>query len=326
MLYVRNDSDDPWYNLALEEYLLKNQRIKDIVLLLWQNRPSVIIGQYQNTIEEINSDFVDKNQIQVVRRITGGGAVYHDRGNLNYSFIIPDVDDEINFKKFTQPLIEAMASMGVKAELTGRNDILVDGKKFSGNAQFYYQSRLLHHGTILFDSNLDFVQNALCVKPGKIESKSIKSVRSRVTNLKPYLKKDMDVLEFKQALLDFFVSHHNVNEYVLTEQDTTAVNRLVEEKYSTWAWTYEQSPACNIVRSAYFSCGYIEFHFQVERNVIQTADIRGDFFSRRDIGDFLDLFVGKPFEREILYKLLQTVDITMYLGEVSAIEILNVIY
>ena len=154
MIYIRNDSNDPFYNLAFEEYFFKSETIEDAVLLLWQNGPSVIIGRYQNTIEEINEDFIDENNINVVRRNTGGGAVYHDYGNLNYSFIVPSEEKKIDFETFTKPVIDALKEMGIEAALAGRNDLVVEGKKFSGNAQYTYNGRLLHHGTLLFDADL----------------------------------------------------------------------------------------------------------------------------------------------------------------------------
>ncbi|MEA4826228.1 MAG: lipoate--protein ligase [Clostridium sp.] len=325
MFYVKNNQTDPRYNLALEEFLLKDESIQEPILLLWQNSPTVVIGLYQNTLEEINSDFVRENNVNVVRRITGGGAVYHDLGNLNYSFIAMGVDEEINFKKFTKPLLEALKYMGINAELTGRNDLLVDGKKFSGNAQYYYQHRLLHHGTILYDSNLEDVQKALKVKPGKIESKGIKSVRGRVTNLKPYISEDMTVTEFKQYLLNYFIKTYGIKEYVLSEEDSKAVENLVKTKYLTWDWTYASSPNCNVTRGAFFKCGYIEFRFQVEHNVICETYVNGDFFSLCDMKEFLDKFKGIRYERESIEQFLNSVELTKYFGEITAEEIVNVI-
>ena len=171
MIYIRNDSNDPHFNLAFEEYVFSNICSDDTILLLWQNEPSVIVGKHQNTIEEINIDYIN-----VVRRITGGGAVYHDLGNLNYSFLIPDVKADIDFMTFTRPLTDALKSLGINAVQTGRNDVTVDGMKISGNAQFYKDGILLHHGTILFDSDLENVKDTLKVKAGKIESKGIKNI------------------------------------------------------------------------------------------------------------------------------------------------------
>ena len=189
MLFVDNKGiTDPRMNLAIEEYILRHLDINQTYLLFYINEPSIIIGKNQNTLEEINTDFVEKNGIHVVRRLSGGGAVYHDLGNLNFSFITKDDGESFhNFKKFTEPVIRALRSMGVPAELSGRNDILVQGRKISGNAQFATKGRMFSHGTLMFDSNIDNVVAALNVKKDKIESKGIKSIRSRVANIAEFL-------------------------------------------------------------------------------------------------------------------------------------------
>ena len=188
MIYIENTCTDPAYNLAFEEYVFTQMRFDEPVLLLWRNAQAVIVGRYQNTLEEIDEQYVKEHGIRVVRRDTGGGAVYHDLGNLNYSFIIPEVDRmKVDFRTFTAPVVKALQAAGIHAEQSGRNDILADGKKFSGNAQHFSRGRLLHHGTLMFDVDMETVAAALRVKPGKFRSKATKSVRSRVTNLKPLL-------------------------------------------------------------------------------------------------------------------------------------------
>ena len=194
MLYIRNETTNPFYNLAMEEYLF-NLNDKTDYLLLWRNEPTIVIGKHQNTIEEINSDYVREKQIHIVRRITGGGAVYHDLGNLNYSLIIKsDYEGGYDFRKFTLPIVKALERLNIKAEQSGRNDITIDGKKFSGNAQFVSKGKLLHHGTLLFDSEMEELAKALKVSKDKIESKGIKSVRSRVTNIKEFLQDDIGII------------------------------------------------------------------------------------------------------------------------------------
>ena len=200
MFYIKNSCNNPYYNLAFEEYVFYNIAPEEEILVLWQNEPSVIVGKYQNTIEEINSDYIEKNSINVVRRNTGGGSVYHDLGNINYSLIVPVDNLLFDFKTFTDPLVKTLKSLGISAEQSGRNDVTIGGQKFSGNAQFHANGRLLHHGTILFNSDLSNVSEALKVKPLKIESKSIKSVRSRVTNILPHLKTPISIEEFKNIL------------------------------------------------------------------------------------------------------------------------------
>lgn len=325
MIYIENNCNDPHYNLAFEEYVFNHIESNDMILLLWQNEPSVIIGKYQNTAEEINAEYIYDNNVNVVRRNTGGGAVYHDLGNLNYSFIIPDVDSKIDFKTFTQPLIKALESQGITVEQTGRNDITIDGKKFSGNAQQYYHGRLLHHGTIMFDVGLEAVQRSLCVKPGKIRSKGIKSVRSRVTNLKPYFKEDMDVLEFKELLLNCFKSEYECVEYKLSQEELERVNELYHGKYMDWDWNYGKSPESDVMRSGYFRCGYIEFHFKMDQLRIRNLQLIGDFFSGGDIKDFTKLFEGVKYDRDSIMKVLNETDLNYFLGDITPEEIINTI-
>lgn len=325
MIYIRNNSNDPFYNLAFEEYFFKSETIDDAVLLLWQNSPSVIIGRYQNTIEEINEDFIDENNINVVRRNTGGGAVYHDYGNLNYSFIVPSEDKKIDFETFTKPVIDALREMGIEASLAGRNDLVVEGKKFSGNAQYTYNGRLLHHGTLLFDADLSTLDKALKMKKGKIESKSIKSVRSKVTNLKPYFNEDVDVNQFKEKLLEHFYKSENLKEYKVTAEDRKNIEALADEKYRTWKWTYGESPKCNIIRGSRFNSGYIEFRFQIEKGLIVNAYIYGDFFSGKNAYELLDKFKGIEYKRETIERALKNVDLRAYLGDVSLEELVNTI-
>ena len=245
MLTIINEKTDPRYNLALEEYVLKKLPKDNDYILLWQNEPAIIIGRNQNTHEEINSRYVKEHNIHVVRRISGGGAVYHDFGNLNYTFVTNNTKDNLNnFRKFTEPVIKALNSLGVKAEFAGRNDILIDGKKFSGNAQTYYRDRMYHHGTILFDADLDMVAKVLQVKLEKIESKGIKSNRSRVTNILPYLEKPMTIKEFQNYLLTFILGTEDIESktYHLTEEDYQNIDKLMKEKYATWEWNFGENP------------------------------------------------------------------------------------
>lgn len=228
MIFVSNEEiTDPRINLAIETYLVQEMPIDEPILLFYINEPSIIIGRNQNTIEEINTDYVEKQGIHVVRRLSGGGAVYHDAGNLNFSFIMPDDGESFrNFGKVTQPIIDALHDMGVEgAELKGRNDLIIDGKKFSGNAMYSTNGRMFAHGTLMFDSDVNEVVNALKVRKDKIESKGIKSIRSRVTNIKPYLTdthQNMSTEDFRQEILLKIFETDNLNDvnvYKLTEED-----------------------------------------------------------------------------------------------------------
>ena len=331
MIYIENQETDPHYNLAFEEYVFQNTDKFSPdggprpVLLLWQNEPSVIVGKYQNTIEEINYDYINTKGIHVVRRNTGGGAVYHDLGNLNYSFVIPDAGTKVDFKTFTTPVVKALNSYGIPAEQTGRNDILVDGKKFSGNAQQFSKHRLLHHGTIMFDVDTDAVAKALKVKEGKFKSKATKSVRSRVTNLKPYFNEGMDVTAFKDLLLQWFRKEYDVTEVVLSDAQIAEIETLKREKYDSYDWNFGSSPKADVVRGDFFRCGQIEFHFMIRQHKIQDVKVTGDFFATRDIEAFEHMLVGIDFTREALEAVFEKADLQGFFGDVTAEELLNVI-
>jgi len=326
MIYIENNCTDPAYNLAFEEFVFHNLCKDDTILLLWQNEPAVIIGRYQNTVEEVNTDYIEKNNVHVVRRMTGGGAVYHDLGNLNYSFIIPDVAAEIDFKTFSRPLVEALAELGITAEHTGRNDVTVDGKKISGNAQFYNKRGLLHHGTILFDSQLDAVKDALKVKEGKISSKGIKSVRSRVTNIRPYLSDDMDVDTFKKFLLKSFSKSGSLTEYVLSDEEKDAIKTLEKEKYGTWKWNHGSSPKSNIEKEGYFSGGYVKVMLDVDDGIIRNIKIYGDFFSAADITEAEKSLIGVRYTRENILDVFNNIKIEKYFHNIGAEELASLMY
>ncbi len=231
MKYIDSKSHDSYFNLALEEYILKNENIEEDIVFLWQNTPTIVVGNNQNTIEEINVPFVKENKIQVVRRLSGGGAVYQDMGNLNFTFIkCLNETSNLDIKKFALPVVEALNKLGVPAQLTGRNDISVEGKKISGNAQRLYRNKLLHHGTLLFDTDLEVMVKVLQVGIDKIESKGIKSIRSRVTNIKPYFSQQITIEEFRESILKELFQGKEVNYYYLEEKDLKEINDLVNTK------------------------------------------------------------------------------------------------
>ncbi|MBM7613493.1 lipoate--protein ligase [Alkaliphilus hydrothermalis] len=329
MINITNNSTNPHFNLALEEYALKHLDLDDDVVILWQNKPSVIIGRNQNTIEEINSKFIVDNNIDVVRRLSGGGAVYHDLGNLNFTFITKNKDDSVsNFKKFTEPVVKALRSLDVNAEFSGRNDITIDGKKFSGNAQYYFSGKLLHHGTILFDSDLRIVQEALNVKIEKIESKGIKSIRSRVTNILPYLKEKISVHEFKDFLLAFILQGKDSkrNEYKLTDQDLEKIDEMMHARYSSWDWNYGESPDYHLQKSKRFEAGTLDIRLNIQKGLIEECRIYGDFFGSNDINDLAQLLKNQMYDEQNIRRVLEKTPFHEYIFKISIDDFIDCMF
>lgn len=329
MLTIINEKTDPRYNLALEEYVLKKLPKDNDYILLWQNEPAIIIGRNQNTHEEINSKYVKDHNIHVVRRISGGGAVYHDFGNLNYTFVTNNTRDNLNnFRKFTEPVIKALNSLGVKAEFAGRNDILIDGKKFSGNAQTYYRDRMYHHGTILFDADLDMVAKVLQVKLEKIESKGIKSNRSRVTNILPYLEKPMTIKEFQNYLLTFILGTEDIESktYHLTEEDYQNIDKLMKEKYATWEWNFGENPDFALTKEKRFAGGKVSFRLDVSEGYIKNVKIFGDFFGKTEVSKLEQVLKGVKFERESVEKLLDIITIEDFFYNITKEDIISLLF
>jgi lipoate-protein ligase A len=329
MLFLNNNGvTDPSLNLAMEEYALKNLSSDKTYFLFYINQPSIIIGKNQNTAEEINAKYVQEKGIKVVRRLSGGGAVYHDLGNLNFSFITKDDGDSFhNFLKFTKPVIEALKELGINAELSGRNDILVEGRKISGNAQFSTKGRMFSHGTLLFDSNIDEVVNALNVKLDKIQSKGIKSVRSRVANIKEFLKEELTIEEFKQLLLQsIFKESGGIQTYEWTDEDMKAIHNLAEERYRNWDWNFGKSPKCNIQHSKRFAVGQVEIRLDVNKGMIETAKIYGDFFGVGDVSDIENRLIGTRYDQQEIKNKLNDIDLKYYFGNVSEDEFFSLFF
>jgi lipoate---protein ligase len=328
MLFIDNKGiTDPRINLAIEEYALKNLDINETYLLFYINEPSIIIGKNQNSVEEINTEYVESNGIHVVRRLSGGGAVYHDLGNLNFSFITKDDGESFhNFRKFTEPVIAALKQMGINAELSGRNDILAEGRKISGNAQFSTKGRMFTHGTLLFNSEMEHIVSALRVKKDKIESKGIKSVRSRVANISEFLTEKMDIEEFRTSLLKFIFNGEEISEYVLIDEDWEKIHQLSKERYQNWDWNYGKSPKFNLQHSHRFPVGQVDVRLDVNKGVIENCKIYGDFFGVGDVSEIESKLKGIRYEKSELEKALKDVDTTYYFGNLSKAEFINLIY
>ncbi|MDR2179210.1 MAG: lipoate--protein ligase [Synergistaceae bacterium] len=310
MYVVENKNTKPQYNLALEEYLcLRATRDGSRFFMLWQNEPSIIVGRFQNTLEEIDTAFVEERGIHVVRRNSGGGAVYHDLGNINYSFVLPDSSGEFSsafdFAFFTEPIIRALAALGVAAESSGRNDLAIQGKKVSGGAQFRRGGVTLHHGTLLYNVDLEVLSQALRPSQDKFQSKAVKSVRSRVGNIMPFLPSPLPVAEFQERLQRGI---QGLTPLTLERDALEEVEKLEKEKYSTWEWNYGASPRFTERKRRRFPWGGAEAFLVVEEGTVVECSFRGDYFGSGDYAPLLSCIVGCPYTKEGIVRALQGMD------------------
>ncbi|WP_312334041.1 lipoate--protein ligase [Sphingobacterium sp.] len=324
MLIIDSPSDNAYFNIASEEYLLGKYPKEDI-FLLYINAPSIIIGKFQNTLAEINLDYVNENNIKVVRRMSGGGAVYHDTGNLNFSFhTLLGNHDFMDFSTFTQPVVSLLNKLDIPAKLEGRNDLLVDGKKFSGNAKLVKNGKMIQHGTILIDSQMEVLSDALKVNPLKFVDKAVKSNRARVTNLIGYLPSGFTTVHFKELLIEEMkLENPEAKIRTFSPVDIENIEKLIKEKYETWDWNFGFSPNYNFKKAIKIPAGFIELHLDVHKGYIERAKIFGDFFASKSIHEIENLLVGKKHELEEIDLLLRSVDLTAYFGQVDASEILT---
>lgn len=327
MKYIVNKSHNPAYNIALEAYAFRELRDEDELFILWINEPTIVIGKHQNTIEEINKSYIDEHGIHVVRRLSGGGAVYHDLNNLNYTIISNKTQEgAFDFKTFSQPVIETLADLGVTATFTGRNDLEIDGKKFCGNAQAYFKGRMMHHGCLLFDVDMTVLGNALQVSKDKIESKGVKSVRARVTNILDELPEKMTVEAFSEQLLNKIKEQYpDMTEYVLSEADLENIQNLANNQFATWNWTYGKSPDYTIKRSVRYPAGKLTSYVKVEKSVITGLKIYGDFFGIKNVSDIEEELIGIRYEYQDILDKLQTIDTTKYFTNIAPQEIAEAI-
>ncbi|GAB6710016.1 lipoate--protein ligase [Streptococcus uberis] len=327
MKYIVNKSNNPAYNIALEAYAFRELLSEDEIFILWINEPAIIIGKHQNTIQEINKEYIDAHGIHVARRLSGGGTVYHDLNNLNYT-IISNKSEEgaFDFKTFSQPVIETLADLGVKAEFTGRNDLEIKGKKFCGNAQAYYKGRMMHHGCLLFDVDMTVLGDALKVSKDKIESKGIKSVRARVTNIIDELPEKITVNEFSDKILaKMKETYPDMTEYVLSEDELAKIQKSADEQFGNWDWVYGKAPEYTIERNVRYPAGKINTFANVEKSIIKNIKIYGDFFGIKDVQDIEELLVGTRYENKDVLEKLKTIDTTQYFSGMTVEEVAKAI-
>lgn len=320
MIYVINNSNNPFFNHAAEEYLMKN--FDEEIFMLWINVPSILIGKNQNTLSEINLDYINKNNIFVVRRLSGGGAVYNDLDNINFTFIAHRSSSytktENKFEKFALPIINALKSLGINAKFTGRNDITIDDKKISGNAQYLLKNKILHHGTLLYNCDIAKLSSALKNKNIKFVDKSIKSISSRVTNIAPYMKNKMTTQEFKNYLKTYIIKTYNIEKiYKFNNKDIEKINKISKKKFETWEWNYGKSPNYKYKNLVKYPSGIIEYHLNVKNGIITNISIYGDFFGEKNIKELELKLIGAKHNVKDLKYILNNIDLHKYIQGLS---------
>ena len=315
MKFAVNTSTDPYFNLAFDEYCLQQYRSDEDFFYLWRNRPSVIIGLNQNAYSEVNLEYLDSHGITLARRVTGGGAVYHDLQNLNYTFIGKNVTPE--------PFVEALRSLGVEAELTGRNDIFVGGRKVSGYARRVWRDREIVHGTLMYDVDIDTLTKVLDVPGSKMEAKGIASVRSRVANLKDCLP-DFASLDDVQAALHGILSAGD-GQVPMGEDDIAEVERMAREKFATWEWIYGHSREADFSRRAKLACGTVEVNVSTDRGVITGLNFTGDFLGDKPAEALASSLTGLRFDKSVLVAALSKLGTADFFSGVRPEELAELI-
>lgn len=324
MLCINHPNTDPHFNLAAEEYVLRN--FDDNVFMLWRNRPAIIVGKHQNTLAEINLDYVKEKDLDVVRRLSGGGAVFHDLGNLNFTFIknVQKDGNLVDFRKYTEPILQVLKRLGIDAKFEGRNDITIEGKKISGNAEHVYKNRVLHHGTLLYSALMADLSKALKVNPLKYQDKGVKSVRSRVTNIMDHMPEKIDVMAFRDKIFEYITeAHEDAVLYEYTDADLAKIKQLMQEKYNTWEWNFGYSPKYNFEKMVKTNGGHIEFHIHVEKGIMKEVKIYGDFFNMKDVAEIESLLKDTPHNEEAILESLNGISFDQYFHGIEKEEFIK---
>ena len=323
MLCMISPYTDPYFNLASEEYLLK--RFREDVFLLYRNRPSIVVGKHQNTLSEINLPYVQEQEILVARRISGGGTVFHDEGNLNFAFFTSGAEGElVDYERATQPIIEALGEMGLKVRLGKRNELLIKGLKISGTASHVYKQRVLHHGTLLFSSEMEHLGTALNTLRDKFTDRAVKSVRSKVANVRDFLTEPMDMEQFQDQILNHVLKLNEQNKlHRFSETDIKEISSLRDSKFSTWEWNFGYSPRYEYSRSISFKEGRVDIHMNVEKGVIRELKLKGDFNSREEVLSLEKMLLGTIHDPETMRVKLSGIKVSDYIVGLENEELLS---
>ena len=323
MLCILSPNTNPYFNLASEEYLLKG--FQEDVFFLYRNTPSIVVGKHQNTLAEINLPFVQENEILVARRISGGGTVFHDLGNLNFAFFTSGKEGElVDYKRATLPIIGALKEMGLEARLGKRNELLLKGLKISGTASHVFKQRVLHHGTLLFSSEMGKLSAALKSDQRSFTDRAVKSVRSKITNISDHIAEAMDVEMFQERIMDHMLrTFKDASPYLLSQSDLSEIKTLRDTKFSTWEWNFGYSPKYQFSRSISFPAGGLELHMNVEKGVIKELKILGDFTSLKDISLLENLLLGTIHDPETIRIKLSETTVSEYISGLENEKLLS---
>lgn len=316
MIFIDNQSRDGAYNHALEEYLIKN--LKRELFMIWQNDNTVLLGRNQNPYKEVNWDYMKEIGAKLVRRPSGGGCIYTDKNIVQYTIITKKEEDSL--RKFTEPVVNYLNEKGVKAEFTGRNDIIVDGRKISGNAQYKDRELMIHHGSIIYqDSSID-IGKLLTPAKLKLAKKSLTSVKSRITSLKSMM--NMDIAMFIEELKEYIKTYYHIDEnYVLSADELEKVEEIRKNKYANDEWTYGRYGKFDKVHSFMNDACVMDIYLKEKNNLIEDIRIDGDYFGEKAKEELENIFLGVKLEKDDLLGALSGIDMSEYIEGITKDEL-----